>query len=206
MLTLWGRTNSINVQKVLWTLAEVGAPFERIDAGREFGVVQTPQYLAMNPNGKVPTLRDGELVLWESNAIVRYLCARHGDTTLYPSDLAVRADAERWMDWCSSTVAPVMSPLFHGLVRTPLEQRKQAEIDAAASTMDQLAGTVDAALDGRDYLAGSQFTIADIALGCFMYRWSALPIARSRHANLEAWQARLARRAGFRRHVMLPLS
>jgi glutathione S-transferase len=206
MLTLWGRTNSINVQKVLWTLAEVAAPFELVNAGRAFGVVDTPQYLAMNPNGKVPTLRDGELVLWESNAIVRYLCARYGDATLYPADIAVRADGERWMDWCVSTVTPVMTPLFFGLIRTPPEQRDQIEINAAAIAMNELAGMVDAALDGRDYLGGSAFSMADIPLGCYIYRWSALPIARSRYANLEAWQARLAERDAFRRHVMLPLS
>ncbi|MDB5821975.1 MAG: gstB 3 [Herminiimonas sp.] len=205
MLTLWGRTNSINVQKVLWTLAEVATPFELVNAGREFGLVDTPQYLAMNPNGKVPTLRDGELVLWESNAIVRYLCARYGDATLYPTDLAVRADGERWMDWCVSTVTPEMTPLFFGLIRTPPEQRNQTEINAAAIAMNELAGMVDAALDGRDYLAGSAFSMADIPLGCYIYRWSALPIERSRYPNLEAWQARLAERDAFRRHVMLPL-
>jgi glutathione S-transferase len=205
MLTLWGRPNSINVQKVLWTLAEVDTPFELVHAGREFGVVDTPQYLAMNPNGKVPTLRDGELVLWESNAMVRYLCARYGDGTLYATDLAVRADGERWMDWCTSTVSPVMTPLFFGLIRTPLAQRNQDEISAAAVTMNDLAGTVDAALAGRDYLAGNAFSMADIPLGCYIYRWSALPVDRSRYANLEAWQARLAGRDAFRRHVMLPL-
>jgi glutathione S-transferase len=206
MLTLWGRPNSINVQKVLWTLDEVATPFELINAGREFGLVDTPQYLAMNPNGKVPTLRDGELVLWESNAIVRYLCARYGDAVLYPTDLAVRADAERWMDWCTSTVTLMMTPLFFGLIRTPPEQRNQDEISAATETMNEFAGMVDAALAGNDYLAGPAFTMADIPLGCYIYRWSALPIARSRYANLEAWQARLAGRDAFRRHVMLPLS
>jgi glutathione S-transferase len=206
MLTLWGRANSINVQKVLWTLAEVAAPFDLINAGREFGMVDTPEYLAMNPNGKVPTLRDGELVLWESNAIVRYLCASYGDTPLYPSDLAARADGERWMDWCASTVSPVMTPLFFGLIRTPPGQRNQEEITAAAAAMNELAAMVDAALAGRDYLAGGAFSMADIPLGCYIYRWSALPVARSRYANLEAWQARLAQRDAFRRHVMLPLS
>jgi glutathione S-transferase len=206
MLKIWGRTNSINVQKVLWAATEVATPFERIDAGREFGVVDTPEYLAMNPNGKVPTLRDGDLVLWESNAIVRYLCARYGDAVHYPVDLAQRAQAERWMDWCTSTVAPVMTPLFHGLIRTPPGQRDLSDIETASQTFDQLAGIVDRALAGRDYLAGSQFSMADIPLACFIYRWSALPIARSRYPNLEAWQARLADRSAFRQHVMLPLS
>src|SRR5829696_9275573 len=123
MLTLWGRVNSINVQKVHWCLKELGLAYDRIEAGREFGVVDTPEYRRMNPNGLVPTIEDDGFVLWESNVIVRYLAARHGAGRLYPDDLRVRFDAERWMDWQATTLWPALRPVFIGLVRTPVAER-----------------------------------------------------------------------------------
>ena len=121
MLKLWGRVNSINVQKVLWALEELRVPCERTDAGLQFGVVNDPFYRKMNPNGRVPTIDDDGFVLWESNAIVRYLCAKHGAGSLWPNDLRRRADSDRWMDWATSTVQPAITPVFWGLVRTPPE-------------------------------------------------------------------------------------
>ena len=119
MLKLWGRVNSINVQKVLWALEELKVPYERTDAGMAFGVVNEPFYKKMNPNSRVPTIDDDGFVLWESNAIVRYLAAKHGAGTLCPSDPRQRADSDRWMDWASNHVAPVITPVFWGLIRTP---------------------------------------------------------------------------------------
>jgi hypothetical protein len=125
MLRLWGRTSSINVRKVLWTLQELGVPFERIDAGLAYGHNHTPDYLAKNPNALVPLLEDGDFTLWESNAIVRYLCARHAAATLYPEDLRTRFDAERWMDWQQTTLNRAGGPAFIQWIRTPAEQRQQ---------------------------------------------------------------------------------
>ena len=213
MLKLWGRINSLNVQKVRWTLAELGVAYERIDAGMQFGVVNEPAYRAMNPNGLVPTLLDGEMALWESNAIVRYLAARYGKGEFYPRNLALRADADRWMDWASSTVAPVMAPLFMQLVRTPAEQRNAGLIAISREQMKKLAAILDANLAHRPFVAGEHFTMGDVPLGCFIYRYLSLPAddgspntASRDIPNVAAWYARLCARPPYRETVMLPLS
>ncbi len=206
MLKIWGRRNSINVQKVLWCADELALDYERVDAGMAHGVVDEPAYRAMNPNGRVPTIEDDGFVLWESNAIVRYLCARHAYGTLYPAFVQARADAERWMDWCTSTLAASMTPLFWQLVRTPEDKRDAALIEEARTQCERLFRIADAALANRPWIAGSVFTMGDIPLGCFAWRWKSLPIERPALAHLDAWQERLATRAAFRRNVMLPLS
>src|SRR6266702_1843690 len=134
MLKLWGRINSINVQKVLWALAELRVPYERSDAGLQFGVVNEPFYRRMNPNGRVPTIEDNGLVLWESNAIVRYLAAKHAPGDLWPDDIRTRADTDRWMDWSNSTFWPALRPLFMGLIRTPPEKRDPNAMEDARLT------------------------------------------------------------------------
>jgi glutathione S-transferase len=139
MLRLWGRTSSINVRKVLWTLQELGLPFERIDAGLAYGHNHTPDYLAKNPNALVPLLEDGDFTLWESNAIVRYLCARHAAATLYPEDLRTRFDAERWMDWQQTTLNRAGGPAFIQWIRTPAEQRTAVIAQSVAATEPLLA-------------------------------------------------------------------
>jgi glutathione S-transferase len=206
VLKIWGRTNSINVQKVMWAAAELGIEYQHTDAGRQFGIINEPWYRGMNPNGLVPTIQDDDLVLWESNAIVRYLAAKYGDGQLYPARLEARANADRWMDWCTSTFAPVMSPVFHGLIRTPPEQRDAKTIDAACVRLSELAATLDAHFAGRHFITGDSMTMGDIPLGCYIHRWYALPIERPVYANLAAWHARLSERPAFRQHVMLPLS
>jgi glutathione S-transferase len=205
MLKLWGRRNSINVQKVLWTLEELGLACEQVDAGMEFGINKTPDYLAKNPNGLVPTLEDGALVLWESNAIVRYLAARHGSGGLWPDDAAGRGRSDRWMDWVLSQMMPVLGPVFRNLVRTPPMQRDQAEIDAGIRRMELLWPMVETALD-QPYLAGDRLTIGDIAVGVCVYRWRGLPIDRPGLPRLEAYFDRLAERPAYRNQVMLPLT
>jgi glutathione S-transferase len=206
MLKLWGRVNSINVQKVRWTLAELGVPHERIDAGMQFGVVNEPSYRKMNPNGRVPTIEDDGLTLWESNAIVRYLACKHGNGTLWPADLKVRADSDRWMDWTTSTFHPLLTPIFWGLIRTPPEKRNMAEITEMVGKTNQTLPMLDAALEQRDYIAGSQLSIGDIPLGVFVYRWYHLPVERVHLANLERYFERLQERPAFRDTVMLPLT
>jgi glutathione S-transferase len=205
-LRIWGRSNSINVQKVLWCCGELGVPYERIDLGGVFGGNREPGYLRLNPNGLVPTISDGGFVLWESNAIVRYLAARHGMGTLCPEDLSRRADADRWMDWQMGTLWANLRPAFIGLVRTPPQNRDRASIEAAISkTADNLA-ILDSHLASRKYVAGSTFTIADIPLGATAYRWFSVDIERPPMRNLEAWYERLCSRAPYRANVMLPLS
>ena len=206
MLKLWGRINSINVQKVLWALEELNVSYERTDAGMQFGVVNEPFYRKMNPNGRVPTIDDDGFVLWESNAIVRYLSSKHGAGTLWPNDPKQRADSDRWMDWATSTVAPAMTPVFWGLIRTPPEKRNMATIEADAEKIAQAFQVLEQALDGRDYVCGKSFTMGDIPLGTFVYRWYALAVKRPTLARVEAYYEGLKQRPAFKKHVMLPLS
>ncbi len=206
MLKIWGRTNSINVQKVMWAVTELGVAHQRTDAGLHFGGVNESWYRAMNPNGRVPTIDDDGFVLWESNAIVRYLASKHGAGSLYPDDLQIRADADRWMDWATSTMAPLMTPLFWGLIRTPAEKRDPAAIDDLRIKMEEVMHILDEQLSGCPFVAGDNFTMGDIPVGCFTQRWLALPIAHGAHPHLERWVARLETRPGYLAHVKLPLS
>ena len=206
MLTIWGRKNSVNVQKVLWCCEEIAVEYQRIDAGGDFGIVKTSQYLSLNPNALVPTIEDDGLVLWESNAIVRYLAAKHATGDLWPDDLKTRAEADQWMDWSSSTFWPALRPLFIGLVRTPTNQRDpQAFEDLRRKTAAALA-IVDRHLESRMFLAGDNFTVSDIALGCGVWRWMALPIERPSLPNIQRWFDSLADRPAYKKIVMLPLS
>jgi glutathione S-transferase len=201
MLTVWGRVNSINVQKVLWTLAELGVPYRRIDAGMKFGVNDTPEYKAMNPTGLVPTIDDDGYVLWESNAIVRYLAAKHASGTLYPVDLQARFHAERWMDWQAIAFNAAITPAFLGLIRTPEDQRDPAAIEASRAKTEGCLAILDAQLADRPYLNGAAFTIADIPVGAGVNRWYKLPVERASRPNVELWLERLKERPGFRTHV-----
>jgi glutathione S-transferase len=206
MLKLWGRINSINVQKVLWALAELGVGYERTDAGLQFGVVNEPSYRKMNPNGRVPTIEDDGLVLWESNAIVRSLAAKHGAGTLCPNDPKQRADADRWMDWATSTVAPAITPVFWGLIRTPVEKRDPKAIEEGIEKLGQVFQVLEQSLEGRDHVAGKSFTMGDIPVGTFVYRWYALDVRRPKLPRVEDYYRRLQQRPAYRKHVMLPLS
>jgi glutathione S-transferase len=206
MLTIWGRANSINVQKVLWCCAELDLPYERIDAGGSYGVNNTPEYLAMNPNGLVPTIDDDGLVLWESNAIVRYLAAKHGAGSLFPHDFKERADADRWMDWQVTTLWAALRTLFWGYVRTAPEQRDMPALSAAQRSGEQALAILDRYLKDRAFVAGERFTMGDIPVGITVYRWFALPIERPDFAHVGRWYTGLTERPGFRTHVMHPLT
>jgi glutathione S-transferase len=206
MLVIWGRNNSVNVQKVLWCCEEMGLGYERIDAGGAFGVVNTPQYRGLNPNGLVPTIDDDGFVLWESHAIVRYLAAKQAPGSLWPEDLRIRAEADRWMDWQHTTFWPAIRTLFLGLVRTAPEQRDPRALEESRSKTAEVLGVVDARLKTAEYLAGGSFTIGDIALGCGIWRWMALPIERPALPGVQRWFESLARRPAYRKVVMLPLS
>jgi glutathione S-transferase len=206
MLKVWGRVNSINVQKVLWALDELQVAYERVDAGMAFGVVTEAFYKTMNPNARVPTIEDDGFVLWESNAIVRYLAAKHGAGTLWPTDLKQRADSDRWMDWISNHVSPVITPVFWGLVRTPADKRNLAQIEADAEKTAQQLQVLEQCLADRSYVAGQNFTMGDIVVGVTVYRWYGLEVKRPRLANIEAYYARLQQRPAFKQRVMLPLT
>ncbi|MCZ6733331.1 MAG: glutathione S-transferase family protein [Gammaproteobacteria bacterium] len=206
MLKILGRKNSSNVQKVLWCCAELGLDFKREDVGGQFGKNREPEYLALNPNGLIPTVIDDDFVLWESNTIIRYLATKHGDETFYPADTQTRANGEKWMDWQLSVVAPTIWPVFAGLIRTPPEERDHTVI---ANARDKLADTMkilDNALGRTDFVAGSSLSVGDIPVGIMTYRWFTLDIEREDMPNLERWYDRLMRRPGFQEHVMIGLS
>lgn len=207
-LQIWGRANSGNVQKVLWCCHELDLRFERIDAGMQFGRNTEADYLAMNPNGRVPSLTHGDFKLWESNAIVRYLALVFGEgTTLYPTEPKTRAGMERWLDWTLSTLQPAERPLFWGLVRTAPVDRDMTALQQAADANGKLWAIVDTQLQGRDYLEGDDFSLADLVLGCYARRWfGADGVRRPRLSNLERWYAAISRRPGFQTWVAPPLS
>lgn len=201
MLKVWGRKNSSNVQKVMWAIGELGIACERVDIGMEFGGNNTAAYRALNPNGLVPTIRDGDFVLWESNSIVRYLAARHGPGTLEPSDLRSRAIASQWMDWQVSVFLPAFSPAFFGLVRTAPQDRDETTIAESRTRSVEAAKILDAALARNAYLAGNAFSMGDIPMGVFIYRFRALVPEPPAMPNLERWYATLENRLVFREHV-----
>jgi glutathione S-transferase len=207
-LTIWGRANSVNVQKVLWCLAELDLPFERIDAGMQYGVTQEAHYLAMNPNARVPTLVDGDYALWESNSIMRYLCmAYRPDTSIYPKEPRLRAAVDRWLDWTLSTVQPVDRPVFWGLVRTPPAQRDMAAMQKAADAEAEVWRIAEHHLSTRRFIEGDKFSIADIALGAYARRWLGVEgITRPKQPHLERWFALLGERKGFAKFVAPPMS
>ena len=205
MLKLWGRTNSVNVKKALWCIEELGLRYERVDAGMQYGVVNTAEYRKLNPNGLVPTIEEDGFVLWESHTIARYLAAKHGAGNLWPADLRVRAEAERWMDW-AFTFQAAFRPVFWGLVRTAPEKRDAAAIEEGRKKCGELLGYLDAALAGRKYVAGDEFTVGDIPMGCHVQLWMRLPIERPKHAALEAWFGRLLERPAYRNVVDVPLT
>src|SRR4051812_16246340 len=198
-LTIWGRANSVNVQKVLWCLRELDVGYDRIDAGMAFGKNTEPAYLAMNPNGRVPTLVDGDFVLWESNSVMRYLCMAYGKgTPIYPQAPQQRAAVDRWLDWTLSTLQPVDRPVFWALVRTPPEQRDMVAVQKDADAEAVQWRIVDAQLASRRFIEGDHFTIADIALGAYARRWLGVEgIVKPKLQNLDRWFAQFAARPGF---------
>lgn len=206
MLKIWGRANSINVQKVLWSCTELGLDYERIDAGMAFGVVGEPAFKALNPNARIPVIEDDGFVLWESNVIVRYLAAKHGTGSLCPSDPQVYADADRWMDWQATSFWQALIPAFWGLIRTPEDKRDPAAIQASIDQGRGFAVILDAHLAGKEFAVGADFTMADVVLGVTANRWYELPMERPVLANLSAWYERLNERPGFREHVLHPLT
>jgi len=205
MLKIWGRVNSVNVKKALWCLEELGLPYERVDAGMQYGVVGTPEYRGMNPTGLVPTLQDDGFTLWESHSIVRYLSARHGMGTLCPADPRARADAERWMDW-AFTFQAAMRNVFWGLIRTPPEKRDAAAIEEGRARTAALLPVLEQTLARQDYVAGTSLTMGDIPIGCEVQRWMRVPVERPPSPGIEAWFERLRARPAFLRIVDVPLT
>lgn len=206
MIKIWGRPNSINVQKVMWTVAELGLDHERIDVGGAFGGLDTDTYGAMNPNRKIPVLQDSDTVVWESHACVRYLAATYGTGNLWPDDPAERSIADRWMDWQITTLHPFMHICFWGLIRTPEADRDMPAIKQAVTDLGKTWRLFDDHMQTRTFALGDPLTMGDIPLGCAFYRYANLPLDRPALPAIEAWYARLQERAAFRNHVIIPVT
>jgi glutathione S-transferase len=204
MTLIWGRITSINVRKVIWALQELGMPFERKDAGAAFGVVHTDEYAQLNPNRLVPLLVQGERTLWESNVIVRYLCA--SQQRLCPTDPWLRADAERWMDWQQTTFSPAGRDAFIQLFRKPEGVPNMDKVNASVKLTLPLLDLLDHHLSQRPFLAGDAFGMADIPMGCEVHRWKGLPIAHSPRPHLDRWYAAVSQRPATRGVLDVPLS
>jgi glutathione S-transferase len=205
MLKIWGRRTSINVQKVMWTTAELGLACERVDAGGEFGGLDTPDFRRLNPNGLVPVMEDGDFVLWESHAIVRYLAQTRGDG-LVPHDPRARARADQWMEWAGSMLySPIVMTCFYQFVRVPAADRDHKAVAGAGRRLAERMSNLDRHLSGRHFIEGERLTVADIAVGSLMYRYFVLPIERPALPNVAAWYERLTSRQPYREHVMVDL-
>ena len=206
-IKIWGRENSGNVKKVLVVADELNIPYERIDAGMQFGVVDTPEYRKLNPNGRVPTIEDGDYVLWESHSICRYLAMQYGGEAIYPSDPKVRAGVDRWLDWMLAYLIPIEAPVFSGTIRTPPEKRDTAMIEDGVKKLVVMFQIVEGRLTGRPYLEANQATLADLLLGVFAYRYLKNPfLDRPTPPNLVAWCDRLCARPSYKKWVDQPLT
>jgi glutathione S-transferase len=206
-IKVWGRVTSSNVKKVLWLADELKLAIERVDAGGKFGVVDTPAYRALNPNGRIPTIEDGDFVLWESNAVMRYFCEKYGGEAFYPADARQRADINRWLDWSLSILSPIDSKIFLATIRTPEAKQDKAELARMVEQAGQAYAIMDRHLKDRSFFSDERFSLADLALSIFYDRWSRNPFltARPEAPHLDAWLARVREREGFRKYIEIPL-
>ncbi len=203
MLRIYGRTTSSNVEKVLWACDKLGVPFDRVDMAGKYGFSE--EYLRLNPNRVVPTIDDDGFILWESNAIVRYLASIHGAGTLWPADPRIRADADRWMTWQQTTFWAALQPAFVQLVRTPADKRDMKAVDASVARAGELSATMEGVLERTLWMAGNAFTMGDVPLGVAVHRWLALDIARPDRPAIRRWYERLCARPAYRKNVVKPL-
>lgn len=207
MLTLWGRANSANVKKVLWTLEELGITYEHISVGGSYGGLDDPAYLAMNPNGLIPMIKDDDLVLWESNTIVRYLACRYGCDSLWIDDCGKRATAEKWMDWTVSVLFKPFQKLLYHSVRLPENQRDPAILLESIHDFEKGLAIIEQTLEKQDWLSGETFGISDIIAGTFVYYYYEIDTAHYRcFPHTQNWYERLKTRPAYRKTIMLPIT
>lgn len=205
-ITVWGRLNSVNVQKVIWALEELALAYEHIPLGGKFGGLDDPAYGTLNPNKRVPTLRDGATVIWESYAIVRYLAAEYGAGTLWPVDPRERAHADQWTDWTATTFQPAWLKVFESYYRVREVERNAQVIATAMNDANRLFRMLDKVLADREFLLGPRLTYADIIVGSGMFRWMTMGIEREPMPGLEAWYDRLRSRPAFVKGVCVDFS
>ncbi|HEX7855529.1 MAG TPA: glutathione S-transferase N-terminal domain-containing protein [Sphingobium sp.] len=203
MLTIWGRLNSHNVKKVTWLADELGLPHVRHDVGGKFGM--DASYRALNPNALIPTIEDGDFTLWESNAILRYLAGRYGGERWWPSDAAVRASGDKWMDWQFS-LADAQRDAFLNLVRKAPAERDPAAIARSSAASVKAMRLVDDCLSRQPWLSGDEIGIGDIPVGVYAHTFFTLEIERPELSHLRAWYEKLTAREAYAKSVMIPLT
>lgn len=203
-LILWGRKTSANVQKVMFALEELGLDYEQREVGGKFGGLDSPDYGAMNPNRLVPSFQDGNLTLWESHAIVRYLAATHGQGTLWPEFARERALADQWTDWTATTLQPAWISVFFAVVRTAPSKRDPQKVGATVDAANKAFAIMDAQLAKTPFLAGDHLTYADIVASAGLYRWTTMDIERAGTPHVDAWHERLKQRPAFRTAIEVP--
>ena len=205
MLKVWGRRSSFNVQKVMWLIRELGLAHRHVDAGGAFGGLDVPEFLAMNPHGRVPVIRDERATVWESHAILRYLAARHGGGKFWSDDPAARAPVEGWMDWSQTSLQPdFLNGVFWGFYRTPEDKRNWPAIRAALARCTGHFQKLDRLLQDNSFLLGDALSLADITAGTSLYRYFELEIERPPLPQVERWYRTLQQRPAFAEHVMIP--
>jgi len=205
MLKVWGRRNSFNVQKVAWLVGELEIPHEHIQAGGDFGKLDSPAFLAMNPHGRVPVIEDGDHAVWESHTILRYLAARYGKDRFWSDDAAKRSDYERWMDWLQTSLQPAfVNDVFWAFYRTPEKERDWSVINRGIEQSAKHFTFIDRWLEGRTYVLGESLSLADIVIGTMLFRYFNMEIDRPKLPNVEAWYERLQGRPAYRESVMVP--
>lgn len=201
MLKILGKPTSINVRKVLWTCVELGIDFELAPYGSGFASCNTPEFIALNPNAMVPVIQDGDFVLWESNAICRYLAAKHGRADLLPVQPQQRARVEQWMDWQATELNNSWRYAFMALVRQSPAHQDKAAIEAGVQAWNHHLSILDRQLSRTGaHAVGEVFTLADIVLGLSVHRWMVAPIERLRLPCVAAYYERLSERVGYQVH------
>jgi glutathione S-transferase len=204
MITVWGRATSANVQIVMWAIAEIGLECRRLDVGGAFGGTDTPEYLRMNPNKLVPTIQDGDLTLWESAAIVRYLGAKYGDGNFWPANPVERARIDQWAEWSKTTFGPtLLTGIFWPRIGARAENRDERALEAAVTRMQGLAKIIDARLGESPYLGGEHLAFGDCIFGTLLYRYFTLDFERADTPNLRAYYDRLTQRPAYAEHAMV---
>ena len=204
MITFYGRKSSDNVQKTLWMLLETGQPHKHIELGGKFGGLDDPDFRKLNPHARVPVLVDGETVVWESSAIIRYLAAAYCSGTLWPEDVRERAGVDKWMDWAQTRLYPDSNRLFWRVIRTPEADQDAEKIAADNQALNGHLALVDAQLEGRNFLCGEALTMADIIAGAPLYRYFEMPIERPALSNVARWYETLSQRPAYQQAVMVP--
>ena len=206
-LRVWGRRNGFNVQKVLWLLGELDISYQHIPAGGSFGKLDTPEFLTLNPHGRVPVIEDQGKVVWESHAILRYLAAQYGQGQFWSEDAVIRSDSDRWLDWFQTALQPAfLDGVFLSFYRIPEAKRDWPVIERGISRTNGLLGLLEQQLEGKNYINGDHLTLADIAVGTVLYRYFNLDIARPELPNVAGYYQRLSERPTYQQHVQVPFT